>query len=132
MDKDLLNTIFNIVGILFLLYLIYKLYYYNFSNREGLTSGTPTTSVGIAGNAIAYAADIKSSTIKLQDMLLISKYRTDYETAILNLDDYVNVLMLQTALSVDTTNPNATLLELSKLQQAKNALNDTMLFIDKQ
>jgi len=132
MDKDLLNTIFNIVGILFLLYLIYKLYYYNFSNREGLTSGAPTTSVGIAGNAIAYAADIKSSTIKLQDMLLISKYRTDYETAILNLDDYVNVLMLQTALSVDTTNPNATLLELSKLQQAKNALNDTMLFIDKQ
>jgi len=133
MDKDLLNTIFYTIGILFLLYLIYKLYYHNFSNREGLTSGTtdPTTD-GVAGNATAYAASIKSSTIKLQDMMLISKYRPEYETVILNLDDYINYLMLQTALSVDTTNPNASIFELAKLQQAKNALNDTMLFIDKQ
>lgn len=135
MDKDLLNIIFSIFGILFLMYVIYKLYY-NFSNREGLTSGStasPTsTTDGVAGNATAYAASIKSSTIKLQDMMLISKYRPEYETVILNLDDYINYLMLQTALSVDTTNPNPSIFQLAKLQQAKNALNDTMLFIDKQ
>jgi hypothetical protein len=62
--------------------------------------------------------------------MLISKYRSDYETAILNLDDLVNNLMLKTALSVDQDKPQQSLMTLSQLQQSKVALNGIMKFID--
>ena len=85
---------------------------------------------GIAGNAAAYAANIKSQVIKLQDTMLISKYRSDYETAILNIDDLVNNLMLKTALKIDPDKPQQSLIALSQLQQSKVALNSIMKFID--
>ena len=66
----------------------------------------------------------------MQDTLLISKYRSDYETAILNLDDLVNNLMLKTALTVDKDKPHQSLMTLSQLQQSKVALNTIMKFID--
>ena len=62
--------------------------------------------------------------------MLISKYRADYETAILNLDDLVNNLMLKTALTIDQTKPQKSLAELSQLQLSKAALNTIMKFID--
>jgi hypothetical protein len=91
MKKELMN-LFLFIGICFLLYLLFR----NLNvNREGLTvansdknEGTSTTN-GIAGNAAAYAASIKSENIKHQDTFLINKYRSDYETAILNLDDLI-------------------------------------------
>jgi hypothetical protein len=104
--------------------------------KEGMTddSGNETSSSstenGIAGNAATYGANIKSQTIKLQDTLLISKYRSDYETAILNLDDLVNNLMLQTALTIDTTKPAESLVKIQELGQTKIALNGIMKFVD--
>jgi hypothetical protein len=85
---------------------------------------------GVAGNAAGYAAQLKSAVIKSQDELLISKYRSDYENAVLNLDDYLNSLMLQTALSVNQNNPQLAINKLAQMQQAKEALNSTMKFID--
>lgn len=123
-------------GITFIAYLIFRnLNFENLNFREGMTdaSGNQTTSStenGIAGNAITYGANIKTQVIKLQDTMLISKYRTDYETAILNLDDLVNNLMLKTALSVDQSKPQQSLIALSQLQQSKVALNTIMKFID--
>ena len=98
-------------------------------------SGTPAPATGavtsgIAGNAAAYAAQLKSAVIKSQDELLISKYRSDYENAVLNLDDYLNTMMLQTALSVNQNNPQISITKLAEMQQAKAALNSTMKFID--
>jgi hypothetical protein len=84
---------------------------------------------GVAGNAAAYAAAIKSSTIKLSDTFLISKYRSDYETAILNLDDLINYLMLNTALTFSNIN-DKTIERLAQMQQAKVALNSVMKFVD--
>jgi hypothetical protein len=109
------------------------------SNVEGLennsststTSGPNTQAVnGIAGSASSYGANIKAQTIKLQDILLISKYRSEYENAIINLDDLVNHLMLQQALSVKQSNPAEGLDKLVKLSQSKAALNSVMKFID--
>lgn len=123
-------------GITFVAYLIFRnLNFENLNFREGMTdaSGNQTSSStenGIAGNAITYGANIKTQVIKLQDTMLISKYRTDYETAILNLDDLVNNLMLKTALSVDQSKPQQSLIALSQLQQSKVALNSIMKFID--
>jgi hypothetical protein len=86
---------------------------------------------GIAGNAASYGAIIKSANIKLQDTFLISKYRTDYETVILNLDDLLNNLMLKTVLSIDNNNPDDGVKKLAEMNQAKLALNNVMKFVDK-
>ena len=117
----------------------------NINLKEGLTnntstnsntlsnsssSSTSTSNNGIAGGAQNYAANIKSMTIKNQDMLLISKYRTDYENAILNLDDLISTMMAQTALSVNQSNPMASLEKLVQLNSARGALNSVMKFID--
>jgi hypothetical protein len=65
------------------------------------------------------------------DVLLINKYRADYEAAILNVEDLINCLMLQTTLSVDhRNNPMAAIDKLGSLQQAKTALNSVMKFVD--
>jgi hypothetical protein len=97
---------------------------------EGSTDETISSANGIAGNAATYGANIKAQVIKLQDTMLISKYRSDYETAILSLDDLVNNLMLKAALSIDQANPQQALIALSQMQQAKVALNGVMKFID--
>jgi hypothetical protein len=133
MDKQFLNLIF-IVAICFVAYLLFR----NIDIREGLenptdnktTSASGSTANGVAGNAESYAANVKAATIKNQDMLLITKYRKDYENAILNVDDLINTLMLQTTLSVDTSNPMPSLEKLNQLNSARGALNSVMKFVD--
>ena len=132
MKRELMN-LFLFIGICFVLYLLFK--FFNFRTVEGMTDSTGNTITappnGIAGNAASYGAIIKSANIKLQDTFLISKYRTDYETVILNLDDLLNNLMLKTVLSIDNNNPNDGVKKLSEMNQAKLALNNVMKFVDK-
>ena len=68
---------------------------------------------------------------QIQDTLLISKYRTDYENVITDMDDLVDNLMLKTVLSVDPSNPQKTLDELNSLNESKTSLENVMKFIDK-
>ena len=137
MKTELMN-LFLFIGISLVIYLLFRNFNYNnqYSLIEGMTdaSGTAasTSDNGIAGNAASYGAQIKAATIKLQDTVLISKYRSDYETAILNLDDLVDNLMLKTVLSIDTSNPADGLKKLADMNQAKLALNNVMKFVDKQ
>ena len=138
------------VGICFFAYLIFRNMNNNYLNQdqynyiEGMTasevatkkpnasSTTSATSVsnGAAGTAASYAAQIKSQAIKIEDQLLITKYRTDYENVILNLDELINDLILQTALNVNLTNPQQSMVQLSQLQQAQSALNSAMKYMD--
>jgi hypothetical protein len=138
MKQDIFNLLL-IIAICFVGYLIFR--HLNLNTKEGMTRGSSDTSSpsssssssstsGVAGGAAAYAANIKSNVIKLQDELLISKYRTDYENVVLNLDDLVNNLMLQTALTIDTTKPADSLVKIQQLGQTKIALNGIMKFID--
>ena len=125
-----------LIAICFVAYLIFR--HFNLNTKEGMTDGssdssttsTSSTNNGVAGGAAAYAANIKLNVIKLQDELLISKYRTDYENVVLNLDDLVSNLMLQTALTIDTTKPAESLGKIQELGQTKIALNGIMKFID--
>jgi len=128
MKQDLKN-LFIFFGICILSYLIFV----NLSFKEGMTTDSSgnTISNGLAGNAAAYAATIKAETIKLQDMLLVSKYRKDYENTILNLEDLISNMMLQTSLNVNTSNTEQALTKLNNLYQSKNALNNVMAFVDK-
>lgn len=140
MNKDFLCNLTIFIGICILIYYIFS----NINVKEGLenassstttssttTSSSSSTSNGVAGNAAAYSANIKAQVIKLQDTALISKYRSDYENVVINMDDLVNNLMLQVTLNVDQSKPEASLAKLAQLNQAKAALNNVMKFIDK-
>lgn len=115
----------------FVLYLLFS----NFTKIEGMTanrdqSASSSSENGIAGNAANYVANIKSQTIKMQDTLLVSKYRTDYENAVIAMDDMVNNLMLKTSLTVNKDKPEEALKTLVMLNESKSALNNVMKFID--
>jgi hypothetical protein len=149
MNKQFINVLF-ILAICFVAYMLFR--NLNFKMKEGMTtdpsgnlissavassgsttgstSASTSSSSGIAGGAQTYAANIKSMVIKNQDVLLISKYRNDYENAILNLDDLINTMMLQTALSVSSTSPTSSLETLVQLNSARSALNNVMKFLD--
>jgi hypothetical protein len=132
--KELMNLLL-FIGICLLLYIMYKSLNFS-STKDGMTnmndaaSSSGSSGNGIAGNAATYGAAIKAATIKSQDTLLISKYRSDYETAILNLEDLINNMMLKTALSIDQNNPGPGLETLGTMQQAKTALDSVMKFVD--
>ena len=141
MNNSTITNLCIFIGICIFSYLIFRnLNTNNSSYVEGMTTTTdasgnppPTPGAitnGVAGNAAAYAAQLKSAVIKSQDELLISKYRSDYENVVLNLDDYINNMMLQTALTVNQNNPQISIAKLAQMQQAKVALNSTMKFID--
>ena len=125
------------VGILFILFIIYIILKFT-TTVEGLETLTQTSSGegGVAGNADSYASTIKSNTIKQQDTFLISKYRKSYETVILNLDDLINNLMLQTTLNIDSNGKIEKVLEsfktLNTLSESKKSLNQVMQFVDSQ
>jgi len=133
MKQELMN-LFLFIAVCFFIYILFR--NINFSGiKEGMTdaSGNEISSGnnnGVAGNAATYGANIKAATIKFQDTFLISKYRTNYETVILNLDDLINNLMLKTALTIDTNNPGDSIKKLSEMNQAKLALNNVMKFVD--
>jgi hypothetical protein len=90
---------------------------------------------GVAGGSADYAAKIKAEVIQLQDTLLITKYRIDYENAIIGLDDLINFLMLKETLNMNIDGGKSTMTGLNNLitlKNAKEALNVTMAFVDKQ
>jgi len=137
MDNSFLCNLFIFISICILTYIIFS----NINFQEGLenksgsssttTTSSSTSSNGVAGEAASYAANIKNQVIQLQDALLVSKYRTDYENVVINMDDLVNNLMLKTTLTIDQTNPDHGLAQLAALGQVKAALNNVMKFIDK-
>ena len=141
------DEFFKIIGIIivafFIIYMATKMFKLQTSVIEGLTnsdssvspSATPPSS-GEAGTAASYAASIKAQVVKLQDELLVAKYRSDYETAIINLDDYIGYLMIKQALNLkldgDIRSNLDAINNLNILKSSKDSLNATMTFLDKQ
>ena len=154
------EDLFKIVGIMLIsfciIYFVVKLFHLHTTVIEGLTNidgTTSTTNTGEAGSAAAYAAAIKAETVKIQDSLIITKYRADYEKIIINLDDYIGMLMLKTSLNmiphvtiptdkanntpeklaqIELQNVFNTVTKLNALRDSRIALNETMVFLDKQ
>jgi len=138
------DEFFKIIGILlvsfFIIYMVVKMFKLQATVLEGLTNGTDDTdsnpSSGEAGTATSYAAAIKALTVKLQDELLISKYRKDYENVIINLDDLMGYIMLKLVLNLKITdNFTANMMvidNINNLKTARDSLNSTMTFLDKQ
>ena len=140
------DDIFKIGGffiiLVIIIFYINKCMYIQTAIIEGLTNSdepdataTPSAN-GEAGNSANYAAGIRAKVVQLQDELLISKYRKEYENAIINMDDYVSMMMLKTVLSMkaNDSNPKANielLSSLNVLKNSKDALNTTMTYLDK-
>ena len=133
-----INTILITLLLSFLLYLAYKSLKVHSRVMEGLenaVTGSAVSSKGSAGGAANYAAAIKNEVVKLNDIMLITKYRSDYENVIINMDDYVNLLMLQSVVNMDTTAASADtnmsiINNLNSLNSVKGALNNVMKFVD--
>jgi hypothetical protein len=104
-------------------------------SKKATTSSTSTTSgsLGIAGSAQSYAEEVKANYVKLQDELLVPKYRKEYENIIINMDDYLNAKMMEQILSIKMGSNSETesFKTLSTLYSAKSALNDAMKWVDK-
>lgn len=147
--EDILKLIGFLVVAMFVIHYFIGCVHVQTSVIEGLTNADTTTTTtdttstsitssnGIAGNSTNYAASIKAKTVQLQDELLISKYRKDYEAAIINMDDYINIMMLKQVLSMNSNNTNQKaniemLNTLTILKNSKDALNTTMKFLDTQ
>ena len=116
---------FKIIGIIivcfFIIYMSMKIFHPETTVVEGLTNATPPSS-GEAGTAASYAASIKAQVVKLQDELLIGKYRKDYEAAIINLDDLIGYMMIKQALNMKLGNDNKANIEsINNLNIMKNA-----------
>jgi hypothetical protein len=138
------DEFFKIVGILivcfFIIYMVVKMFHLQATVVEGLTnsdgsSGSNVTT-GEAGTATSYAAAVKAQVVKLQDELLVAKYRKDYESVIINLDDYIGYLMIKQTLNMKISDDNKSNIEainnLNIMKSAKESLNATMTFLDKQ
>lgn len=143
MKEDYLKIFAILVAALIIVYLVLNMYHIQ-PLKEGLENQTTSTNItdltasmtGVAGGAANYAAGIKSKTVQLQDTILISKYRTDYENTIINMDDYLSMLMLEQILSMnpgDDINTNLQrIAAINTLSNGKKSLNETMAYIDKQ
>ena len=137
MNEDMLKMIGITILVIFLVYLAYKSLrlHTNLQSTimEGLENNAPN---GVANSAAAYAESITKQMNVLQDSLLISKYKTDYENVIINLEDYITTLMMDISLKLslkDGASPeNMTLLSnLNTLNNARQSLNTVMTFVDK-
>jgi hypothetical protein len=105
-------------------------------NSDGTDTSTISPTAGIAGTATNYAAAIKANFVKAQDELLIDKYRKDYEQVLINMDDYISMMMLKQILSMNEGGSgeiNTKSMErLNLFRQTKETLNTTMKFLDTQ
>jgi hypothetical protein len=136
------DELFKLIGITivaaFIIYMVIKMFQLQVKVVEGLANqvDSATGTTGEAGTSTTYAASIKAQVVKLQDELLISKYRKDYENAIINLDDYISFLMIKQSLNMkvdgDVKSNIESINSLNSLKSAKDSLNVTMKFLDSQ
>jgi hypothetical protein len=138
---------FKIVGIIIvvgvLIYLAVKSMKLQTSIIEGLVNPSSTTMTSSqdalaenkASGAEAYAIEIQKLYAKNTDNMLIKDNRTSYENVIVQMDDFINSLMLQRIMSINKTeltedNLISNLEKINILNQGKQSLNSVMKFID--
>ena len=143
MKEDYLKILAIVVASLIIVYLVLNMFHIQ-PLKEGLENAPTTDAIsditasmsGVGGGAKNYASGIKAKTVQLQDTILISKYRSDYENIIINLEDYFSMLMLQQILSMNPSDSVKTNMERiaegNALSGGKKSLNEIMAYIDKQ
>jgi|UniRef100_A0A6C0E543 hypothetical protein len=111
-------------------------------NIEGLTTlsnsknNLGSSFNGVAGNAATYSKKIEGQTAKMIDGMLIPKYRSDYESVLLNLEHFHNANLLNKLLNYNLNDPTKSSEELSDIvkhhDNVVQSLNNAMKFLDSQ
>lgn len=102
-------------------------------NMEDKKDNKDNKDNNIAAASTSFVDTLKAETIKMQDELLVSKYRKDYEDAIINMDDYAGFLMIKEVLNAKLESSDdfiKTANNLNALRSMKDSLNTTMKFLD--
>jgi hypothetical protein len=144
MDSDLFKMIGIIIVSFYIIYLVISIFKVQSDFLEGFTTAiddkkalsgisSSGSSSGFAGSAQGYSEEVKANYVKLQDQMLVSKYRKDYENVIINMDDYLNAKIMEQVLSIKTGSDGEmeSFQNLATLYSAKSALNDAMKWVDK-
>jgi hypothetical protein len=137
-----LGDTFKIIGfVVFCIAIVYyfgQCMYFQTAIIEGLENAdkkpdavAAKTEGGVGANAAQFSENIKAIAVKMQDELLIDKYKGDYEKVILETDALIDMLMLKTLLTIKPDTPLQSLQTLSVMKNSKDALNDVMKFVDK-
>ena len=147
METDLFKLVGIVIVSFYIIYLVIGIFKAQSDLLEGFTnsdaidskkssstgSTSSGTSLGFAGSAQGYAEEVKANYVKLQDQLLVPKYRKEYESVIINMDDYLNAKMMEQILSIKMGSDSEaeSFKTLATLFSAKGALNDAMKWVDK-
>lgn len=133
------------VMIIIIGYLLMKIFNIRLSKREGLAfmdtnlgtdTGTDEAPPIEKAALESLNATIQAKITMLSDELMLKKYKKEYETTIINMDDYINLLMMQQIYKtkydsgIETT--ISSLENLNILKASKDALNTAMTYLDKQ
>ena len=137
------DSSFQYIGLFVFLLIIAFVFYTIFNKQlEGMTnndsnsnSNSPNKITSHGSNAEKFSERIKSSHHTMKDKLNISNYRTDYENLIIELNDYVDGMMLNELLTIDPTNAEPTsimkkLENINKMTNGKQNLNRVMKYLD--
>lgn len=139
------------VVILIALYILIKSLTFQGKIIEGLTNSTEATSDPTSSAEISLLNTVTSKSTegitaqnnKLQDILALDKYRTDYENLIIALEDYVNVMMFAKVVGIGakvstlsngqpvTNGIIEDMEKANKLKEFISTLNVSMSYIDK-
>lgn len=129
------------VMVIIIAYLLMKIFKVRLSNKEGFdfmnTNVLSEDPVPLEKSALeSLNATIQSKITILDDELMLKKYKKDYETTIINMDDYINLLMMQQIAKTKYDSGLGTTLKslesLNTLKASKDALNAAMTYLDKQ
>lgn len=132
-----MNDFFNVAA-LFILFMFIIIIFFNIYNKqiEGMTNNNSTisnTSRGI--NSTIMHEQLKQQHLNLKSDLNIPRHRNDYENILIEMNDYVDGLMLSELLNIDPNNiTNSKLINtiqnISKMNQSKDSLNKMMKYVD--
>jgi hypothetical protein len=138
------------VVILIAIYILMKTLTFQGKIVEGLTNGSGSTSptegaeISLLNTVTSKSTEsITGQNNKLQDVLAVDKYRTDYENLIIALEEYTNIMMFSKVVGIGGKIANLQkgqavtddiLTEVDKANKLKtfiDTLNGSMSFIDK-
>jgi uncharacterized membrane protein YhiD involved in acid resistance len=136
-----MNEFLNVAG-LFIIFIIIAVIFFNIYNSqiEGMTnknknkdSTISNTSRGV--NSTILHEKLKQQHQNLKSDLNIPRHRGDYENILIEMNDYVDGLMLNELLNIDPNNVNNskivnTVQNITKMNQSKESLNKMMKYLD--
>ena len=124
-SEEIIKYLGLLVGVVVGMIVIYNIFNTQSSIIEGMTSSTDSKEI---------SDNIKRSSSKILDSLLIDKYRENYETTLTNLLELTNVQILKYTLSSDTASLNDKFYpmveKINNLEKFKLAINSSMKFMD--